>query len=405
MGYREPMIISESEPFIVGDLTVYPDRLRHRATKCNFRDIQHLDWYWVSQTTSFLNTQSVSLTIHVRGLKRPISISKTTMYVVPKLVAAYNYIASETFQTRLLQYTDQLEEHGSFTYQRCTFYSDGRIQGNGNIFNLADANYEPFSMRIKQPGFFAPRLNIDLRRDKDVIVSILTYILSHPRDPSQISSAAIGRKKARYAADAFLVDAISMLAKIASADGDVSAAEISAVKDIAENALRLSAEQTKQTARIFQEACESPQSFEFYAHRLFESNRKNLDLLRSVLDLLFSVASADNVLSAEEELLLYEAESIFGLHGVAFASYRSSRERRRRAQKQAVESMDVEYLRILGLSGSPTPTEIKARYRRLVMQYHPDRVHHLGEDFRLEAEKHMKKINNAYAHFCKKYDI
>lgn len=35
-------------------------------------------------------------------------------------------------------------------------------------------------------------------------------------------------------------------------------------------------------------------------------------------------------------------------------------------------------------------------YRALSMQYHPDKVRHLGEEFQQVAEEKMKEINNAY---------
>ncbi len=54
------------------------------------------------------------------------------------------------------------------------------------------------------------------------------------------------------------------------------------------------------------------------------------------------------------------------------------------------------YLDILGLSINATKDEIKKTYRRLAMKFHPDKVSHLGEEFTIEAEIKMKKINEAY---------
>jgi DnaJ like chaperone protein len=38
------------------------------------------------------------------------------------------------------------------------------------------------------------------------------------------------------------------------------------------------------------------------------------------------------------------------------------------------------------------------------MQYHPDKVGHLGEEFKRVAEEKMKEINMAYDFFKKKYN-
>ena len=47
--------------------------------------------------------------------------------------------------------------------------------------------------------------------------------------------------------------------------------------------------------------------------------------------------------------------------------------------------------------------EIKKAYHKKVMQYHPDKVSQLGEKLREVAEQEMKKINEAYNYFEKKY--
>ena len=46
---------------------------------------------------------------------------------------------------------------------------------------------------------------------------------------------------------------------------------------------------------------------------------------------------------------------------------------------------------------------IKKAYRQLSMKYHPDKVRHLGEEFRGVAEEKMKEINAAYDFFKKKF--
>jgi DnaJ like chaperone protein len=52
---------------------------------------------------------------------------------------------------------------------------------------------------------------------------------------------------------------------------------------------------------------------------------------------------------------------------------------------------------ILGLDPSATPEQIKKAYRELARKYHPDRVSHLGPEFKELAEKRMSEINGAYA--------
>lgn len=57
---------------------------------------------------------------------------------------------------------------------------------------------------------------------------------------------------------------------------------------------------------------------------------------------------------------------------------------------------------ILGVEKSATPEEIKHAYRQLANKYHPDKVSHLGEEFREIAHKKFKEIRHAYEQLAPK---
>jgi DnaJ like chaperone protein len=52
--------------------------------------------------------------------------------------------------------------------------------------------------------------------------------------------------------------------------------------------------------------------------------------------------------------------------------------------------------RVLGLEPGASREDVKKAFRRLAGQYHPDKVGHLGEEFRILAEKRFKEIQRAY---------
>ncbi len=51
---------------------------------------------------------------------------------------------------------------------------------------------------------------------------------------------------------------------------------------------------------------------------------------------------------------------------------------------------------VLGVRPGASAEDIKTAYRRLVNRYHPDKLQHLGEEFREVAEEKFKTIQSAY---------
>jgi uncharacterized membrane protein YkvA (DUF1232 family) len=51
---------------------------------------------------------------------------------------------------------------------------------------------------------------------------------------------------------------------------------------------------------------------------------------------------------------------------------------------------------VLGIQPGATKEEIKRAYTRLAIQYHPDKVQHLGEEFRKLAHEKFVAIQKAY---------
>ena len=57
---------------------------------------------------------------------------------------------------------------------------------------------------------------------------------------------------------------------------------------------------------------------------------------------------------------------------------------------------------VLGVPTNATKEEIKTAYRKLANKYHPDKVHHLGDEFKKLAEERFKEIEAAYRDLSKK---
>ncbi|MDH3976222.1 MAG: TerB family tellurite resistance protein [Deltaproteobacteria bacterium] len=197
-------------------------------------------------------------------------------------------------------------------------------------------------------------------------------------------------------------DFFSMLAKLCKADGFVKKEEIRLITQYMKEELKLNQYEQQEAISIFNKAKNSNSSFEFHAKRLKRENKENTLFLNEVIELLFFVAVEDSHLSREEEVLIIEAINIFEVHDNAYFRYKEAEAEK---EPENDNAPDGRYFLSLGLTKAADPSEIKRSYRKLVKQYHPDNVQHLGVEFLALAEQKMKEINEAYNYLKEKLDF
>jgi DnaJ like chaperone protein len=405
-------IISEEHPLSTAGLEIYPNRFKFKKQTFSFADVTHIKIYWKSTTTNgVINTQKVEFSVIINNEKQ-IYTSKKTMYVAPKLVKAYNYIAQKTFDHRLKFYTDQLEKKGYFNLEDCSYFynvpgvlfgkNQKSKQGHAKIYTDGRVLFEDKKMSMFDASISRGRIDININSDEsftahidyndDVVSALVNFILQNPQDSEDYINNYKNYKETKRNANIFLDNSISLMAKLAYADGVVSPEEVEVVKEFLSKTMNLDNQSKNEMLNVFNQAKYSPKPFEYYANILL--NNFNSELLSAVLDVLFLIAIADGTISAEEELLLLEAEAIFGIKGSLYNEYKSRTHTHKQSRRE-------NYLDILGLDTNATQDEIKKTYRRLAMKFHPDRVNHLGEEFIQEAESKMKEINAAYEYLKK----
>jgi len=79
--------------------------------------------------------------------------------------------------------------------------------------------------------------------------------------------------------------------------------------------------------------------------------------------------------------------------------YRSGQAHENRAGNHSTENKTAgpqDPYTVLDIERNASPEEIKKAYRELAGKYHPDKVQHLGEEFRKLAEERFKEIEEAY---------
>ena len=74
----------------------------------------------------------------------------------------------------------------------------------------------------------------------------------------------------------------------------------------------------------------------------------------------------------------------------------SSSTGRERTTPPEQEDAESDPYHILGVQPGASKEEIKAAYKKLVSQYHPDKVQHLGKEFQDLAHKKFLAIQKAY---------
>ncbi len=182
----------------------------------------------------------------------------------------------------------------------------------------------------------------------------------------------------------FTIGVIVLGAKMAKADGTVTEAEIAVFRRL----FRVPPEEEGNVARLFDQARRDPDGYEPYARQIARLLRDRPAVLEELLSCLFHIAAADGRVGEAELQFLRRVSQIFGLEDEAFA----------RLCATHGEAGERDPYAVLGLSRSASADEVRARYRILAREHHPDRLIAQGvpSEFIRTATARMATINAAY---------
>ena len=190
---------------------------------------------------------------------------------------------------------------------------------------------------------------------------------------------------------AFTIGVIALGAKMAKADGVVTRPEIDAFKQV----FQVPPEEYANVARVFDLAKKDARGFETYARQIAGLFPESPEVLEKVLECLVHIARADGRVTVEELDYLHAVAGIFGLDAQRFA----------RAEAGAGETVDP--YQVLGVRRTASEADIKAAWRRLARQHHPDTMIAQGmpEEAIELATRQLAAINAAYDLVCKERGI
>lgn len=184
---------------------------------------------------------------------------------------------------------------------------------------------------------------------------------------------------------AFTLALIALSAKMAMADGAVTASEVRAFNATVE----IAKGQEPQIERLFNLAQQDVAGYDAYARKVARFFADAPETLEHVLDGLFFIATADGMVHEAELDYLRSVSAIFGFDEVRFEQI---------AAQHVMLDESVDPYMVLGLAHDAPPEEVRRVYRLLVAEHHPDRLIAKGvpEELIDVATARMSAINLAY---------
>lgn len=247
-----------------------------------------------------------------------------------------------------------------------------------------------------------------------------------------------------FAGRVFFHDIICMMAKMASVDGPVNEIEMRVYTQLLEREFSLSERQKQRARKILFEASHSNKTFSDFAREFYRYFRKEPAILENAVDVLLSMVYADNRVSLGEQKLMAEVAEIFELSaetidrlmkyhhndktftekpiekqrmsGKEYEQYRKHEEQEQQKDRQQQHkkreersertkqppvkpSSDVWFM-VLQVNPYDPHDAIKKKYRKLVLQYHPDKLPStIPEDMKRASTERFIAIQNAYEQY------
>ena len=183
---------------------------------------------------------------------------------------------------------------------------------------------------------------------------------------------------------AFTIAVIALGAKMAKADGQVTRDEVAAFREV----FHIPAAEEKNAARLFNMARTDVAGFEDYAARVARMFDSADGVLIDLMEGLFHIAMADGAYHPGENAFLERVAEIFGVEERAFARLRA----------RFVPDAEPDPYDVLGVTPDTPPEDIRAAWRALVRETHPDRLAARGlpEEAVKMAEKRLIAVNRAW---------
>jgi DnaJ like chaperone protein len=190
--------------------------------------------------------------------------------------------------------------------------------------------------------------------------------------------------------DDFVMSLLALSAAIMKADGVSKKSELDYIKTFFKG--QFGESKTREAMYLLKDILKRDIPIKEVAEQI----RYNMEhpLRLQLLHYMFNIAKADGHVHQSEVDLI---ERISNYLGISTKDYKS------------IEGMfhkDVDHAyAILEITKNANDSELKKAYRKMAVKYHPDKVSHLGEEFRLAANEKFIRVKDAYEQIKKERGI
>jgi DnaJ like chaperone protein len=172
-----------------------------------------------------------------------------------------------------------------------------------------------------------------------------------------------------------------LVAAVMKADGRVMKSELDYVKNYFNK--RFGQETAQEAVVMLRDILKQDIPLKAVTQQL--NQRLDYSYRLEMIHFLFGIATADAGVSDAEKRMIRSIAEFMNITASDLESI----------QAMFISASDAAY-KILEIEPNVSDEELKKAYRRMAMKYHPDKVAHLGEDFKKVAQEKFRKVKDAY---------